>query len=237
MMVVTVVMRMTGMMVVTVVMRMMMTDDGGDSDDDDDRDDGGDSGDEDDRDDGGDSGDEDDDDRDDGGVSDDHCDMMMVTMMMMTVMMVLTVMMMVTMVMMTVMMMRVLIIYTGSTVRGLPPPVEEIPEGGGDSGAGSRKERYACRSCAFCFWVGLFHCHLFDCFSFDYFTDLHILLMCVFHWFTYITDSLISNTYILRVSDQNGVSPLCVMLEIHHSGWEPSNYVIPSFSLMYLFMI
>ena len=29
-------------------------------------------------------------------------------------------------------------------------------------------------------------------------------------------------TCISRVSDQNGVSPLYVMLEIHHSGWEPS---------------
>ena len=28
----------------------------------------------------------------------------------------------------------------------------------------------------------------------------------------------------LRVSDQNGVSLLCIMLEIHHSGWEPLNY-------------
>ena len=27
-----------------------------------------------------------------------------------------------------------------------------------------------------------------------------------------------------RVSDQNGVSPLYIMLEIHHSGREPSNY-------------
>ena len=29
---------------------------------------------------------------------------------------------------------------------------------------------------------------------------------------------------ISRVSDQNGVSLLCIMLEIHHSGREPSNY-------------
>ena len=28
--------------------------------------------------------------------------------------------------------------------------------------------------------------------------------------------------YILRVSDQNSVCLLCIMLEIHHSGWEPS---------------
>ena len=27
-----------------------------------------------------------------------------------------------------------------------------------------------------------------------------------------------------RVSNQNGVSLLYIMLEIHHSGWEPSNY-------------
>ena len=27
--------------------------------------------------------------------------------------------------------------------------------------------------------------------------------------------------FILRVSAQNGVSPLYIMLEIHHSGWEP----------------
>ena len=31
---------------------------------------------------------------------------------------------------------------------------------------------------------------------------------------------------ILRVSDQNGVSLLYIMLEIHHSGWEPSNYAV-----------
>ena len=30
---------------------------------------------------------------------------------------------------------------------------------------------------------------------------------------------------ISRVSDQNGVSPLYIMLEIHHVGREPSNYV------------
>ena len=30
--------------------------------------------------------------------------------------------------------------------------------------------------------------------------------------------------YNSRVSDQNGVSLLYIMLEIHHSGWEPSNY-------------
>ena len=29
---------------------------------------------------------------------------------------------------------------------------------------------------------------------------------------------------ILRVSDQNGVSLLYIMLEIHHSGWEPSKF-------------
>ena len=28
---------------------------------------------------------------------------------------------------------------------------------------------------------------------------------------------------ISRVSDHNGVSLLYIMLEIHHSGWEPSN--------------
>ena len=32
-------------------------------------------------------------------------------------------------------------------------------------------------------------------------------------------------SYILRVSDQNGVSLLYIMLEIHHSGREPSNYM------------
>ena len=40
----------------------------------------------------------------------------------------------------------------------------------------------------------------------------------VFDHFTE-TSSLFS-----RVSDQNGVSPLYIMLEIHHSGWEPSFY-------------
>ena len=28
--------------------------------------------------------------------------------------------------------------------------------------------------------------------------------------------------HMLRVSDQNGISLLYIMLEIHHSGWEPS---------------
>ena len=32
------------------------------------------------------------------------------------------------------------------------------------------------------------------------------------------------STYISRVSDQNGVSVLFIMLEIHHSGREPSIY-------------
>ena len=32
------------------------------------------------------------------------------------------------------------------------------------------------------------------------------------------------NKYISRVPDQNGVSLLYIMLEIHHSGWEPSIY-------------
>ena len=31
--------------------------------------------------------------------------------------------------------------------------------------------------------------------------------------------------YISRVSDQNGVCLLYIMLEIHHSGWERSNFV------------
>ena len=31
--------------------------------------------------------------------------------------------------------------------------------------------------------------------------------------------------HILRVSDQNGVSEVCCMVEIHHSGREPSNYI------------
>ena len=34
--------------------------------------------------------------------------------------------------------------------------------------------------------------------------------------------SLILCVCISRVSDQNGVSLLYIMLEIHHSGWEPS---------------
>ena len=29
-----------------------------------------------------------------------------------------------------------------------------------------------------------------------------------------------------RVPDQNGVSTLYIMLEIHNSGWEPSNYIV-----------
>ena len=29
-----------------------------------------------------------------------------------------------------------------------------------------------------------------------------------------------------RVSDQNGVSLLCIMFEIHHSGWEPSFFIV-----------
>ena len=33
------------------------------------------------------------------------------------------------------------------------------------------------------------------------------------------------DVYILRVSNQNGVFPLYIMLEIHHSGQEASHYV------------
>ena len=39
--------------------------------------------------------------------------------------------------------------------------------------------------------------------------------------------SALSARCISRVFDQNGVSPLYIMLEIHHSGWEPSNFHIP----------
>ena len=41
--------------------------------------------------------------------------------------------------------------------------------------------------------------------------------------FAYVTPFCIS-----RLSDQNGVSLLCIMLEIHHSGREPWNYVTVS---------
>ena len=32
-------------------------------------------------------------------------------------------------------------------------------------------------------------------------------------------------SFISRVPDQNGVSLLYIMLEIHHSGWEPSIWI------------
>ena len=38
-----------------------------------------------------------------------------------------------------------------------------------------------------------------------------------------LTNTLYGMKMKLRVSDQNGVSLLYIMLEIHHSGWEPSN--------------
>ena len=41
--------------------------------------------------------------------------------------------------------------------------------------------------------------------------------------------SFFSQQFILRVSDHNGVSPLYIMLEIHHSGWEPSNFIALQF--------
>ena len=46
------------------------------------------------------------------------------------------------------------------------------------------------------------------------------------------------NLYNLRVSDQNGVSLLYIMLEIHHSGQEPSLYVLLLiyFMLKYFFV-
>ena len=36
----------------------------------------------------------------------------------------------------------------------------------------------------------------------------------------------VCRVHISRVSDQNGVSLLYIMLEIHHSGWEPSIYTV-----------
>ena len=39
-------------------------------------------------------------------------------------------------------------------------------------------------------------------------------------------DGILALIYISRVSDQNGVYLLYIMLEIHHSGWEPSIYKI-----------
>ena len=43
----------------------------------------------------------------------------------------------------------------------------------------------------------------------------------VFHPCSCLTEGNIS-----RVSNQNGVSPLYIMLEIHHPGWEPSIFFV-----------
>ena len=52
------------------------------------------------------------------------------------------------------------------------------------------------------------------------------VLMCLSSLYRiYITDY--EGDYISRVSDQNGVSLLCIMLEIHHSGREPSISSMP----------
>ena len=40
---------------------------------------------------------------------------------------------------------------------------------------------------------------------------------------------LTSDNYISRVPDQNGVSLLYIMLEINHSGREPSNFINTQF--------
>ena len=42
--------------------------------------------------------------------------------------------------------------------------------------------------------------------------------------------------YISSVSDQNGVSPLYIMLEIHHSGREPSNIYIYIYICIYIYI-
>ena len=47
---------------------------------------------------------------------------------------------------------------------------------------------------------------------------------------TYCFDCLIS-----RVSNQNGVSLLCIMLEMHHSGWEFSICMCLVFLYLHLF--
>ena len=42
------------------------------------------------------------------------------------------------------------------------------------------------------------------------------------------TGTCVSYRYkILMVSNQNGISLLYIMLEMHHSGWEPSNIMLP----------
>ena len=47
--------------------------------------------------------------------------------------------------------------------------------------------------------------------------------------FTYL-----GHAYISRVSDQNGISLLCIMLEIHHSGPEPSLYMYTHSHIFYV---
>ena len=44
------------------------------------------------------------------------------------------------------------------------------------------------------------------------------IILIVTKWITLLQ----SPSYISRVSNQNDVSLLYIMLEIHHSGWEPS---------------
>ena len=45
------------------------------------------------------------------------------------------------------------------------------------------------------------------------------------HMSTHLCEQILQFECISRVPDQNGVSLLYIMLEMHRSGWEPSNYV------------
>ena len=47
-------------------------------------------------------------------------------------------------------------------------------------------------------------------------------VICILPCFLFVSSFLFWSIYISRVSNQNGVSPLYIMLEIHNSGWEPS---------------
>ena len=42
---------------------------------------------------------------------------------------------------------------------------------------------------------------------------------------------------ISRVPDQNGVSLLCVMLHIHHCGWEPSIRILREWKSYFLYCV
>ena len=63
---------------------------------------------------------------------------------------------------------------------------------------------------------------LFDFLFFD--LVLAYVCLCILQDSIYqgFPTRMVCLNYILRVSDQNGVYLLYIMLEIHHSGWGPS---------------